>query len=230
MRSITTIAFDADDTLWHNERHFDTARLRLQALLADHGDGATVDATLHAAEVANLPLYGFGVKGFTLSMIETADRLTGGAVSFEPILAIGKEMLAYPIELLPGVEEALDALSGYRLLVITKGDLFDQERKLESSGLIDRFDGVHIVSRKDEATYRRIFDADAQGPARSMMVGNAPRSDIAPPLAIGAHAVHVPHDLSWDFEDAALPERHDRLHRIADLSELPGVVARLRKR
>ena len=228
MSRITTVAFDADDTLWHNERHFDTARRRLADLLGDHADAATVDASLHAAEVENLPLYGFGVKGFTLSMIETAHALSRGAVSPEPILAIGKEMLAYPIELLPGVDEAIGALQGrFRLLVITKGDLFDQERKLEASGLIDRFDGVHIVSHKDAATYRRIFDEHAHGPARALMVGNAPKSDIAPPLAIGAHAVHVPHDLSWDFEDEALPERHERLHRIGTLAELPGLVERL---
>src|SRR5690606_12602591 len=153
------------------------------------------------AERRNLAFYGFGIKGFTLSMIETAIEVTGGAVTaavIGEILAAGREMLRHPIETLPHAVEALAALSAtHRLVLITKGDLFDQERKLAQSGRGAFFAAVEMVSDKEATTYRRIFARHGEGPERAMMVGNSLKSDVVPAIAAGAYGVHVPHDLTW---------------------------------
>jgi putative hydrolase of the HAD superfamily len=228
---LTTIGFDADDTLWQNERFFRLTERRLAELLADHAPGDDVAARLLEAEKRNLGLYGFGIKGFVLSMIETAVEVTGGrapGVVISEILAAGREMLAHPIEILPHVHETLARLSQtYRLVLITKGDLFDQERKLAQSGLGDLFDAVEIVSDKNAAAYARIFARHGDGPERSMMVGNSLKSDVVPAIDAGGWGVHVPHDLTWVLERVEAPRAAPRFREIGHLGELPDLVAGL---
>lgn len=228
MSSLTTIGFDADDTLWQNEQFFRLTERRFAELLADHGDAAAIMSRLLEAEKRNLQFYGFGVKGFTLSMIETAIEVTDGrvpAASIREILAFGREMLRHPVETLPHVRETLEALAGdYRILLITKGDLFDQERKLAQSGLGDLFDAVEIVSDKQAATYARIFSRHGDGAERSMMVGNSLKSDVVPALEAGGWGVYVPHDLTWVLEHMEEPTDSPRFRRIEHLGALIGVV------
>jgi putative hydrolase of the HAD superfamily len=226
------IGFDADDTLWHNENIFEKTHERYRALLAQYHDAATVDRTLFATEMRNLELYGYGVKGFTLSAIETAIELTGGKIRADEIrhlIALGQEMLAHPVELLDGVIETLSTLARvHRLLVITKGDLRDQERKLAKSGLSDHFERVEILSEKDTSTYAAIFRRHAIDPARFLMVGNSLKSDILPVLALGGAGAHVPYHLTWAAERVErAPQVEGRFFRLKTLRELPEVVERL---
>jgi len=228
---LTTIGFDADDTLWHNERFFRLTEERFAALLAEHGERGDLSARLLAAEKRNLKLYGFGIKGFILSMIETAIEVTGGkvpAATIEHIMEIGREMLVHPIEPLPHAVETLEALAGdYRLILITKGDLFDQERKLAQSGLGDHFDGVEIVSDKTPEIYARLFARHGSGPEESMMVGNSLKSDVIPAIRAGSWGVFVPHDLTWELERAEPPTSEERFRKIAHLGELRGLLAEI---
>ncbi|WGW05345.1 HAD family hydrolase [Tropicibacter oceani] len=229
-QKLQTIGFDADDTLWHNERFFHLTQQRFAELLADHAPRDHLDARLLAAERRNIGHYGFGVKGFTLSMIETAIEVTEGRVPAEVIsklLLAGREMLDHPMELLPHARQAVEAVAGqYHVLLITKGDLLHQERKLAQSGLGDLFDGVEIVSDKQAATYARIFGAAPGGAGAAMMVGNSMKSDVIPAIEAGGWGVFVPHDLAWDLEHAEPPEapRYRALH---DLSGLADLVARI---
>jgi putative hydrolase of the HAD superfamily len=227
-RALTTIAFDADDTLWHNERFFHDTQAQFAALLQDHGDAEAIGTALLETERRNVGLYGFGVKGFTLSMLETATRLAGDdlpASAVREILDLGKTMLDHPVEILPGVIETLDALrDDYSLMVITKGDLFHQEGKLVQSGLQDYFAHVEIVSDKTAATYRTVFDRHGHGPARAMMIGNSLKSDILPALEVGSWAVHVPHDLTWELEHAEEPIEDLRYRRMATIDGVPDLV------
>ena len=227
-RRITTIGFDADDTLWQNEQFFRLTEERFVALLGDHGEAAEISGRLLEAERRNLAFYGFGIKGFVLSMIETAIEITKGEVNASvigEILAAGREMVAHPVETLPDARETLAQLAGdYRLVVITKGDLFDQERKLAQSGLGDLFDGVEIVSDKTAEMYRRVFTRHGDGPERAMMVGNSLKSDILPALEAGAWAVHIPHELTWALEHAEEPTGQPRYRRIPRLSALDELV------
>jgi putative hydrolase of the HAD superfamily len=224
-----TIGFDADDTLWHNERFFRLSQERFAELLSDHAEGDHLAERLEAAERRNLGRYGFGIKGFVLSMIETAIEVTDHkvpATTIAELIAMGQEMLAHPIELLPGAQEVVEALAGKaEVVLITKGDLLDQERKLAQSGLGDFFDAVEIVSDKTAATYARVFAR--HGRRRAMMVGNSLRSDVIPALEAGGWGVHVPHDLTWSYERAEAPVSHPRFHRLGDLSGLPGLVETL---
>ncbi len=228
MRAITTVGLDADDTLWQNETLFRTTRARFAALLADHADPDHLNERLAAAELRNLAQYGYGVKGFTLSMIETAVEVTGGGVPgtvIADILAAGRDMLASPVELLSGAEAAVAALAGrYRLVLITKGDLIHQETKLAQSGLGDLFHAVEIVSEKTPATYAAAFARHGDGAARALMVGNSIRSDVLPALVAGGWAAHVPHALTWTHEQADLPEGHPRFRALPDLAALPSLV------
>jgi putative hydrolase of the HAD superfamily len=229
--SLTAIGFDADDTLWQNETFFRMTEQRFTELLSEHGDHHVLSARLLEAERRNLAFYGYGVKGFTLSMIETAVEVTKGEVPaavIAEILSFGRQMLQNPVETLPGVHDTLDALAGrYRIILITKGDLFDQERKLAQSGLGDYFNAVEIVSEKTSATYERIFTRHADGPARAMMVGNSLKSDVVPAIAAGAHGVHVPHELTWVLEHEEAPEQTSRFHRIETLGHLPPLLAQI---
>lgn len=230
-RPITTIGFDADDTLWQNERFFRLTEERFVALLGAHGAAAEISGRLLEAERRNLAFYGFGIKGFVLSMIETAIEITDGTVPASvigEILAAGREMAAHPVETLPQAREALEQLAAsHRLVLITKGDLFDQERKLAQSGLGELFHGVEIVSDKTPEVYRRIFERHGDGPQRAMMVGNSLKSDVLPALAAGAWAVHIPHELTWALEHAEEPvgaPRYRRLARLSALDELVGLI------
>ncbi|MCB0572882.1 MAG: GNAT family N-acetyltransferase [Phaeodactylibacter sp.] len=206
-RNIRTIAFDADDTLWVNEPIFQQTQERLKALLAPYVAPEIFDEQLYATERNNLHLFGYGVKGFTLSMIETAIQLTNGKMdgrTAQQIIGMGKEMLEHPIELLDGVEETIEALAPYyELMIITKGDLFDQESKAARSGLAGRFRHIEVVSEKDEDTYRRVFQRHGISLSQVLMVGNSLKSDILPICRLGGKAVHVPYHISWVHEQVA---------------------------
>ena len=231
MAAISTIGFDADDTLWQNETFFRLTEQRFTELLSEHGAHDVISARLLEAERRNLRFYGFGVKGFTLSMIETAVEVTNGQVSASvigEILGFGRQMLQNPVEALPHARETLDALAGrYRILLITKGDLFDQERKLAQSGLGDYFSAVEIVSDKTPSVYERIFTRHGDGPARAMMVGNSLKSDVVPAIRAGSWGVYVPHDLTWVLEHEEAPEAAPRFRRIADLGQLPALLSQM---
>jgi putative hydrolase of the HAD superfamily len=229
-RKLQTIGFDADDTLWHNERFFKLTQARFEDLLSDYSETSNLHDRLLAAEIRNIGHYGFGVKGFVLSMIETAIEVTDGAVPghvIQKLLDAGQDMLAHPIELLPHVQSTVSELAEtYRIVLITKGDLLHQERKLAQSGLGDLFDDVAIVSEKSVATYQRVFTARYGGPEAAMMVGNSMKSDIVPAVQAGSWGVFVPHDLEWDLEKADAP-MSPRFHSIVDLGELLPLVAKI---
>jgi putative hydrolase of the HAD superfamily len=228
---ITTIGFDADDTLWHNETYFRLTQDRFLTLLKGHAAPDHLEDRLLAAERRNIGHYGYGAKGFTLSMIETAIEVTEGRVPagvIAEIMAAGRDLLAHPLDLLPHAREAVQALSAtHRLVLITKGDLLHQERKLAQSGLGDLFHGVEIVSEKTPDTYARVFARHGQGADRALMVGNSMKSDVLPAIAAGGWGVHVPHGLVWDLERAEAPEGHPRFRELPDLGSLPGLVADL---
>jgi putative hydrolase of the HAD superfamily len=219
---------DADDTLWHNETIFRLTQDRFSALMAEVAPPEVLEARLAQVERRNLSLYGYGVKGFTLSLIETAMELTGGEPSgriIADILAAGRDMLAHPVEPLPGVDLALAELSEhYRLVLITKGDLLHQEQKLAASGLGDLFAAVEIVSEKDASTYERVFTRHGTGAAEAVMCGNSLRSDILPALEAGCWGAYVPYHITWDHEVADPPGEHPRFAELGSISELPGWV------
>lgn len=231
--AITAIGFDADDTLWQNEQFFRLTEKRFGELLADHADGEDLSRRLFEAETRNLRIYGFGIKGFTLSMIETAIEVTGGRVDaavIQKILDAGRDLLAHPVETLPHARDALERLSGsYRIILITKGDLFDQERKLAQSGLGDLFDAVEIVSDKNRITYQRIFHRHADGPQHGVMVGNSLKSDIVPVIEAGGWGVFVPHALTWAHEHIDAPKEAPRFREIEHLGELPELIWKISK-
>lgn len=201
---IRVIAFDADDTLWHNEAYYRDAEAAFRRMLAAYHDEAWIQERLFATEMRNLGHFGYGIKSFVLSMIETAVELTEGRVTGREIQAIvdlGREMLAHPVELLPHVREALAELQGrYRLMLVTKGDLLDQEGKLARSGLDAFFSAVEVVSEKDEPAYRAILARHGIAPDGFLMVGNSVRSDILPVVALGGRAVHIPYATTWIHE------------------------------
>ncbi len=225
----TTIGFDADDTLWQNEQFFRQTEKRLAGMLAAHADESAISLRLLEAERRNLSAYGFGIKGFTLSMIETAIEVTEGEVSaatIAEILDAGREMLRHPVVTLPYARETLHRLAAeYRLVLVTKGDLFDQERKLEQSGLADFFDAVEIVSDKRAQTYARVFARHGDGPDKSVMVGNSLKSDVLPAIEAGCWGVHVPHELTWLLDHAEVPPDLPRFRQIGDLGALPAMLA-----
>jgi putative hydrolase of the HAD superfamily len=226
-----TIGFDADDTLWDNEGIFERTHERYRVLLAQYHDAATVDRTLFATEMRNLELYGYGIKGFTLSAIETAIALTGGRISADEIrqlIDLGREMLSHPVTLIEGVAEILPELAAaYQLVLITKGDLRDQERKVTKSGLAVHFRHIEILSEKDAGAYRRLLRRHAIAPERFLMVGNSLKSDILPVLELGGAGVHIPYHLTWAAEHAAAPAaHHGRLFTLRNIRELPEVVLR----
>lgn len=227
-RQITTVGFDADDTLWHNERFFRLTQDRFTGLLADFADPDHLNDRLLAAERRNIGKYGFGIKGFVLSMIETSIEVTQERVPasvISELLAAGQDMLAHPIELLPSAEDAVQSIAAtHRVVLITKGDLLDQERKLAQSGLGDLFDGVEIVSDKTPQRYTEIFSRHGDGVERSMMVGNSMKSDVVPVVDAGGWGVFVPHELAWDLEHAHAPVSAPRFREIDTLGALPELV------
>jgi putative hydrolase of the HAD superfamily len=223
---ITTIAFDADDTLWHNERLFISIKDRYKSLLAEYHDGEWIEQRLDDAETRNIQHFGYGIKGFTLSMIETACELTEGRVTGDKILQIidfAREMIAAPIDVLEGVKETIEALAAdYRLIIVTKGDLMDQEAKLARSGLGDYFNAFEIVPRKDRGIYKYILRRHGIQPEEFVMVGNSLKSDILPVLEIGATAVHVPYETEWFHERVSEEELKGKdFVRLNNIGELP---------
>ena len=211
--TLTHIAFDADDTLWGHEHVFVDAKQRCTDLLKAYlPDGEDLEQRLYTFEKKNLAIFGYGVKGFTLSMLETAIELSSGAITGEElqvIIDLGKEMIDHPIELLPYVPEAIDRLGEqYQLLVITKGDLFDQENKIARSGLADKFGAIEIVSEKTPAAYRDVCRRNGIDPGKLLMIGNSLRSDVYPVLEIGGHAAHLPYKFTWHHEAAVNPAAH----------------------
>ena len=223
------MGLDGDDTLWQNETRFQLTQTALRDLLRRHVPDADVDAHLAEVEMRNLRIYGYGVKAFTLSMIETAIQVTDRripAADLEVILGWGQKMLGEPTELLEGVEAALKDLSRrYELLLITKGDLFDQESKLARSGLAGMFKGVEILSEKNVDAYRSVLRRRQIEPGQFVMVGNSLRSDIAPVVALGARGVHIPYPLTWHHEQVpedAMPKQG--WHRLENIGELSGLL------
>ena len=211
---IKVIGFDADDTLWVNETYFREAELEFAKLLAQYETANTIDQELFKKEMQNLPLYGYGVKGFVLSMVEMALELSNYNVSnetIEAILNIGKEMLNKPVELLEGVEQTLKALSKqYRLILLTKGDLLDQERKLEKSGLTKYFHHIEVLSDKKEANYLNLLNHLDINASEFLMIGNSLKSDILPIINIKAHAIHVPFHTTWLHEQVNEEETNNK--------------------
>jgi putative hydrolase of the HAD superfamily len=210
MTGITTLAFDADDTLWHHENFFLEAKQRLHAVLNAYGTFPDALEQMDAQHIADIPTLGYGVKSHILSCIDVAIRMTDGKIpasGIASILQIGRELYQHPIILLDGVAETIAALHGrYRMLVITKGDLIAQEMKVTRSGLGHYFDAIEIVSEKDTDTYRKIMKRYNIKPESLIMIGNTLRSDILPPIQLGAQAIHIPYQTSWSFENAEIAE------------------------
>lgn len=200
----SVIAFDADDTLWHNEGYFRDTEKLFRELLSPYHDPDWIQARLYEVETNNLAHYGYGIKSFVLSMIETALQLTEGRIQgfeIQRIMDLGREMLAHPVELLPHVKETLQKLSGHhRLWVITKGDLLDQESKLARSGLGDLFERMDVVSEKTPESYRKLLELQGVDPSHFLMIGNSIKSDILPVLHIGGRAVQIPYAQTWEYE------------------------------
>ena len=228
---IEVVGVDGDDTLWHSESLFSVTHDRMRALLSPYVRPSVLDERLLATERRNLRYFGYGVKGFVLSMVETAIEVSEARVSAGEVATIieaGKEMLDHPVELLDGAREALEALAGRRRLVlVTKGDLFDQESKLARSGLGELFERVEVVAEKDERAYRRVLSGVGVAPPAFAMVGNSIRSDVLPVLGLGARAVHVPYPITWALEDADPGPAAGRYEVLDDLRELPEALQRL---
>lgn len=230
MHSIRVIGFDADDTLWHSETLFQRIHERYRALLSTYHGAETVDRALIETERRNLALYGYGVKGFTLSAIETAIDLTGGKIGTGEIRAImdsGREMLAHPVQLLEGVSETIATLAqSHRLILITKGDLRHQESKVANSGLAPHFQHIEIVSEKDRETYRALLRKLGVEPEEFLMAGNSLKSDILPVLELGGAGALIPYPLLWELEQSGeKPPASERFFELKNLNELLSLLA-----
>jgi putative hydrolase of the HAD superfamily len=221
---IKVIAFDADDTLWVNEPYFKETEERFCDLLEDYMPRHQLAKELFKTEIQNLPLYGYGIKGFMLSMIETALRVTNNTLRIEVIekaLQYGKELLEKPIEILEGVEDVLESLKGkYRLVVATKGDLLDQERKLKKSGLEHYFHHIEIMSDKQESDYSKLIKHLDISPSQFIMLGNSLKSDVMPVLAIGGHGVHIPYHTTWAHETIEHTIEHPNFKHVHSIREV----------
>jgi putative hydrolase of the HAD superfamily len=228
---LTTIGFDADDTLWHHEKYFVSTKASFVDLLSPFAEREHLDRKLSDTEIANVHQYGFGVKSFTLSMIETAITATDGKVPaavISSIIQLGREMLVHPVNPYPGVRETLEALKpAYKLWVVTRGDLIDQERKLAASGLLGYFTEIEIVSDKTRLVYDRIFTRHGDGPQRSMMIGNSMRADVVPALDAGAWGIHVPSEHVWSMDLEDDPQDASRFRRLADITGVVPLIAQI---
>ncbi len=222
--NIKVIAFDADDTLWVNEPYFQETEKKFCELLEDYLPQHTTAQELFKTEMQNLTLYGYGVKGFMLSMVETALRVTNKTLNVDVIekaIEYGKELLDKPIEMLDGVEDVLKSLSGhYRLVVATKGDLLDQERKLKKSGIEHYFHHTEIMSDKKESDYLKLIKHLDIQPIQFMMIGNSIKSDVLPVLAVGGYGVHVPYHTTWAHEHVEHNIQHENFKQINSISEI----------
>lgn len=228
LNTIKVIAFDADDTLWVNETFFRDAEIAFAKHLLDYGDEEDIVRMLLDTEIRNLDTYGYGIKGFTLSMLETAHRLMGDKMNAKTtafILDKGKQMLAEPVEVLPYIEEVLEELSKkYKLVVATKGDLLDQERKLIKSGLIDYFHHVEIVSDKKETQYKKLVKHLDIEPKAFLMIGNSLKSDVIPVLAMGGYAFHIPFHTTWTHEQVDEEINHSKFKVLTGAKELLDIL------
>jgi putative hydrolase of the HAD superfamily len=225
---IKVIAFDADDTLWVNEPYFQNTEKKFCTLLEEFLPQHTVSRELLKIEIENLALYGYGIKGYILSMIEAAMKITDNNITIETIekiIGYGKELLNEPIELLDDVEEVLKSLQGrYRIVVATKGDLLDQERKLKKSGLSHYFHHIEIMSEKKEADYLKLIRHLDIRPEEFMMIGNSLKSDVIPVINIGGHAVHVPYHTTWAHEHVETKLEHDNFKHVQRLRAVLELV------
>jgi putative hydrolase of the HAD superfamily len=232
MSRIAMVGFDADDTLWHSETYFKEAHAEFERILGGYVDLA--DAAVHdrllATERENIKLFGYGAKGMALSMIETSIALTQSrisAVDIHRLINLGKSILQHKVELLPGVREAVQAVAAmHRVVLITKGDLFHQERKVADSGMADLFHRIEIVSEKDERSYARLFEEFGVEAAQFVMVGNSLKSDIAPVLALGGHGIHVPYPLVWALDRADIDPNHPRFASVDKAADVPATLSR----
>jgi len=238
MKNIKTIAFDADDTLWVNEPLFRVAEEEFCELLANYLDTETCAKELYAFEMKNLPMYGYGIKPFTLSLVEAAITLSEGKISNDTLLKvieIGKTMLNAPVVLIDGIGDVLDTLSrkrfqnqsstrNYKLVVATKGDLLDQERKLEKSGLAHYFHHIEVMSDKQPANYSKLINHLNVSPSDFLMVGNSVKSDVLPVLEVGGWAAHIPFHTTWEHEVVREPVVHERHFVFKEVKELLDIL------
>ncbi len=228
IEGIKVIGFDADDTLWVNETYFRETENMFCELMKPYADAETASAELYRTEMQNMPLYGYGVKAFILSVLETGIRLSSGKVSASILCRImerGKEQLSQFVELLDGVEESLNALVGrYRLILVTKGDLLDQEQKLRRSGLEHLFHHVEIMSDKTEREYKQLLKHMDVRPEQFLMVGNSVRSDILPPLSLGCYAIHIPYHTTWEHERVSEPLQHSSAFTVDSLWDIISLL------
>lgn len=226
--NIKVIAFDADDTLWVNEPYFQNTEMKFCALMEEYLPQHTLSRELLKIEIANLALYGYGIKGYILSMIEAAIKVSEGTIdtkAIEKIIGFGKELLNEPIELLDNVEEVLAALKDkYRVVVATKGDLLDQERKLKKSGLSHYFHHIEIMSEKGEEDYLKLIRHLDIQPAEFMMIGNSLKSDVIPVINIGGHAIHVPYHTTWAHEHIETKLEHENFRHAERLREVLPLI------
>ena len=222
------IAFDADDTLWHNEPYFDEAQERFCVLFHDYASKQEILGLILNHQVNNLPLYGFGIKAFTLSMIETALELTNHTISgsgIEKIITIGKDLLQKPVELLPNITEVLEQLKGkYKLVVATKGDLKDQHRKLHDSGIGAFFHHIEVMSDKTELDYQKMLGRLDCQPEDFLMIGNSLKSDVLPVLNLGGHAIHIPYHTTWEYEKINFEIQHINFKSVTQITEILSLV------
>ncbi len=222
------IAFDADDTLWHNEPYFDEAQERFCQLFQDYASSQEILGLILNHQVKNLPLYGFGIKAFTLSMIESALELTNHQISgkgIEKIIAIGKDLLQKPVELLPNVEDVLKELQGkYKLVVATKGDLKDQHRKLHDSGIGHYFHHIEVLSDKTELDYQKMFGRLECKAEDILMIGNSLKSDVLPILNLGGFGIHIPYHTTWEYEKIDFEIEHKNFLALSNVKEVLTVL------
>ena len=225
------VGLDADDTLWHSESHFAVTEERFRSLLEPWVAADDLAAHLLERERANLEVFGYGAKGFTLSMIETAIEIAGSelpASALQEVIEWGKDLLRHPVELLDGVAETIPSLrERYSLVLITKGDLFHQESKIAESGLAEHFDRIEILSEKSPASYRRVLDDLGVPPSEFVMVGNSVRSDVLPVIEIGAAAIHVPYEITWGHEKVEAGSCETTWPRLERIAELPMALTAL---
>ncbi len=228
MKNVEIIAFDADDTLWHTENFFQDVQNKFAGILDQYAPEEEVHAHFHEMELKNIHLFGYGVKGFTLSMVETAIEISNKKVSashIHDIVMLGKSIFDAPLDLMDGVEETLKRLNQhYRLLLITKGDVLDQSNKIEKSGLEYLFERTEVVQEKDPATYAKLFSEIDIDVEKVAMIGNSLRSDILPILELNGAAVHIPYHVTAHFEKVPVQVDNPRFYEIASIAELPELI------
>jgi Predicted hydrolase (HAD superfamily) len=228
MNNIRYVAFDADDTLWVNEKFFRDGEAALCGLLEEYASAEEVIKHLYDLEMSTLKLYGYGIKAYILSMIETAIDISGGKVrqdTIREIIEMGKTQMNRPVEVYEGVAEVLDSLRGkYELILATKGDMLDQYRKIGKSGLKDYFGHIEVMSDKKISDYRRLMDKLACEPSQFMMIGNSLKSDVVPVLEMGGYAAHVPCDVTWTHEEIDFELSHPNFRQLSRITDILGML------